>query len=494
MSLTGASAFDPSVMDRPPSAEWPARLLTAVLVAAAGFLLAVLTAVYPLAGIGAVAAIGLLVVSIRMPEVLLVIFTVSLWVPVQLAPLPMNAADGLLVFWCACMPFILIYRRPAHWHVPTLVKAVLPFVVAVMLSEVFATNPFGNVKQFLRIVEWFVVWPLMLSLIEPTPRLFRLGAVMMLLIPCAFAIDGVVEYFNNGNSISHMLHIPVPRPEDTSTATIHHTFDVSGRAGSTFGGAQGLALYLALCISVAFGHLIRTPSAGLRLLACFTILLSFAGLAVAESRGGILAAVAVVLVMAMLEIGKLAKALLLGGLLAAGLGLFALALWPGWDGSIVSLVPGGRPDAVIDRLSLWQMALQVWQDHPVIGVGLGNYRDHAIARGIDLIVPLGYEGFHAHNTFMEILADTGVLGLGAFLYFLATVLHRLLRAWGRLRGDRRCHASTFVLAAIGTLASYCAFASVDMLLLENTNMQAEAELRARAAGGTLPGPADGVPA
>jgi O-antigen ligase len=503
MSLTGASAFDPSMMDRTPSSAWPARLLTAALVAASGFLLAVLTAVYPLAGVGVVAAIGLLAVSIRMPEVLMVLFTFSLGVPVQLNPLPLNAADGLLVFWCACMPFILIYHRPPKWRVPIVVKAILPFVVVVLLSELLASDPSGNYKQFFRIVEWFVVWPLMLSLIDPTPRLFRMAAILMMLVPCAFAIDGVVEYFNHGNSISHMLHIPVPAPVDTSSATIHHTFDVSGRAGSTFGGAQGLALFLVMFIGVSFAHVIRTPSKALRVLAGISILISFAGLAVAESRGGVMGAMAVVLVIGMLEIRHLGRALAILLLVAILAGLVGIALWPGWDGTIASLVPGGRADAVIDRLSIWRMVLAVWNDNPVIGVGLGNFRDHALRRGVDLIVPLGYESFHAHNTYLEILADTGALGILTYLFFFATMVRSLLRLWQPLRADRQSHAGTFVMAALGTLTAYAVFAAVDMLLLENTHMlvllivsfgllSGEAAVHARAA--TLPPPASGVPA
>lgn len=470
MSLTGATAFDPSLMDRTPSSGAAVKLLTCVVLAGSAFLLAMLAAFFPLAGIGALFGIGLMVVSIRLPVVLLVLFTFSLGVPVQISPLPLNAADGILVFWCACLPFILIHRRPPHWRVPTIVKAILPFVMVVLLSEVLAANPGGNYKQFVRIVEWFVVWPLLLSVIDPTPRLLRLAAILMLLVPCAFAIDGVVEYFNHGNSISHMLHIPVPAPVNTSSATIHHTFDVSDRAGSTFGGAQGLALFLVMFISVGFAHLIRTPSVGLRVLAGISVLISFAGLAVAESRGGIMGAVAIVLVLGMLEIRRLGNTLVLSAVLAVAAAVVGIALWPGWDGTIASLVPGGRPDAVIDRLSIWRMVLRVWSDHPIIGVGLGNFRDHALAHGVDLIVPLGYESFHAHNTYLEILADTGALGIVCYIFFMVVVVRALLRNWQPVRRDRQSHASTFVMAAVGAFAAYTVFASVDMLLLENTHM------------------------
>ena len=150
--------------------------------------------------------------------------------------------------------------------------------------------------------------------------------------------------------------------------------------------------------------------------------------------------------------------------------LFTIALWPGWDGTIASLVPGGRADAVIDRLTIWRTAFDVWLDHPIFGVGLGNFRDHALQRQIDLLVPLGYESFHAHSTYIELLVDTGVVGLFCYLGFLATIAATLLSRWRRLSVDRSSHMAPFTMAAIATLGAYVVFAAVDMLFLENTHM------------------------
>jgi len=118
------------------------------------------------------------------------------------------------------------------------------------------------------------------------------------------------------------------------------------------------------------------------------------------------------------------------------------------------------------------MAFTIWQNHPLIGVGLSNFRDHALSLGLDkdLMVPLGYEGFHAHNTYLEILVDSGIIGLASYLFFLTMTARGLLRYWRLLRSEGRSQTSTFVVAAIGTLAAYAVFATVDMLLIQNTHM------------------------
>jgi O-antigen ligase len=467
-----ATPFDPDFLDHPPASGWLGKLAVLVAMAVLGVGLAMLTALYPIVGVGVTAGLCGLLLVVRVPELLLLAFCVALGVPIQIsaAGLPFNAADAILVAWWACVPLILLCHGPHPWRVPTPVKAVLPFVVAVLISILLASNPPGQLKQFMRVVQWFVAVPLAVCVFRPTPRLLRLLGIVLMILPCLFAIDGVVEFFNHGNSISRMIGIPVPAPTDTSSGTIHHTFDVSGRAGSTFGGAQGLAIFIDMLIGVSVAHLVRGPTLAYRVLAVVCLAICGAGLAVAESRGGYMGAAMVVLIIATLMRPRLGQTIAMLGAVAVAAAVLVIALWPGWDGTIASLVPGGRADAVIDRLTIWRTAFDVWRDHPIFGVGLGNFRDHAMQRQIDLLVPLGYESFHAHNTYIELLVDTGVVGLLSYLGFLVAMLAALLRRWRQVRDDRTSHAAIMTMAALGTLGAYVVFAAVDMLLLENTHM------------------------
>ena len=68
-------------------------------------------------------------------------------------------------------------------------------------------------------------------------------------IPCMFAIDGVIEYVNNGVSLSRMIGIPLATPMDLSSAD-YYNFDVTGRVVSTFGGPNAMAMFLAVLVRV----------------------------------------------------------------------------------------------------------------------------------------------------------------------------------------------------------------------------------------------------
>src|SRR5690606_676717 len=90
--------------------------------------------------------------------------------------------------------------------------------------------------------------------------------------------------------------------------------------------------------------------------------------------------------------------------------------------------------AVLERLAHWQSALDMARAEPWLGVGFGNYEpaypDFAL---INWPFALG----HAHNYYLNILAETGVLGTAAYLLLWAAILWQTLRVLRRLDGPPR---------------------------------------------------------
>lgn len=104
--------------------------------------------------------------------------------------------------------------------------------------------------------------------------------------------------------------------------------------------------------------------------------------------------------------------------------------------------------AVVERLAHWQSAVDMARDNLWLGVGFGNYEpayaDYAL---VNWPSPLG----HAHNYYLNILAETGVLGTAAYLLFWAAVFWQTLRLLQRLTWPRRG-------VALGLLAAWTALA------------------------------------
>ena len=90
--------------------------------------------------------------------------------------------------------------------------------------------------------------------------------------------------------------------------------------------------------------------------------------------------------------------------------------------------------AVLERLAHWQAALGMAGDNVWLGVGFGNYEpayaDYAL---INWPAPLG----HAHNYYLNLLAETGIIGLAAYLFLWTAVFWQTIRLLKRLDWPRR---------------------------------------------------------
>jgi putative inorganic carbon (HCO3(-)) transporter len=95
--------------------------------------------------------------------------------------------------------------------------------------------------------------------------------------------------------------------------------------------------------------------------------------------------------------------------------------------------------AVIERMAHWLAAVGMLSDHPWLGVGIGNYAvaypQYALGRWRD---PLG----HAHNYYLNIAAEAGIIGLVAYLMLFAACLVHALRVIRRAASTRNVATSS----------------------------------------------------
>ncbi|KUZ72622.1 polymerase [Burkholderia ubonensis] len=81
---------------------------------------------------------------------------------------------------------------------------------------------------------------------------------------------------------------------------------------------------------------------------------------------------------------------------------------------------------IAPRLALWKYGLAMFREHPLLGVGWGEFPSHqfALARALG-----GVEiANNSHDIFVDLLAKTGLLGLGVLVVTLVLWFVRALRA------------------------------------------------------------------
>jgi O-antigen ligase len=118
---------------------------------------------------------------------------------------------------------------------------------------------------------------------------------------------------------------------------------------------------------------------------------------------------------------------------------------------ISTIIEPDRNPGVGMRLNAWRDAVQLFRSRPVTGTGLGTYDEVTYQlEGTTADPYFRQQGWHAHNVYLHLLAETGILGLLAWCYFWYAIIARLLGAWkGADARDR--------LAVAGALWSVLAF-------------------------------------
>lgn len=81
------------------------------------------------------------------------------------------------------------------------------------------------------------------------------------------------------------------------------------------------------------------------------------------------------------------------------------------------------------RGAIWKHAWNAFQEHPLIGVGVSNYRYVAYTTSVidGQLVPDVYIAFIAHNEILDILANQGLLGFVTYLFLTVVMAVNALR-------------------------------------------------------------------
>ena len=107
-----------------------------------------------------------------------------------------------------------------------------------------------------------------------------------------------------------------------------------------------------------------------------------------------------------------------------------------------------QADAENSRYELWRAARNMIVAHPVLGIGSRRFKEFSQDYGE---ISHDNRGKVAHNTYMEVAADTGILGFGSFML----MLHGMFRTVREVRpGDARDEG--LIEIRLATFISLCA--------------------------------------
>lgn len=176
------------------------------------------------------------------------------------------------------------------------------------------------------------------------------------------------------------------------------------------------------------------------------------------SRGGALA-LGTILLFAVLHKRVSVKYFLVGALVLAPLMLLVPQEFEGRLGTLTQLAPSGNESTVTqaedssfrNRKILMVAAEEMFADHPVLGVGIGNYGDNFGEYGKRLgMTQRSFENFgerqFPHELYLEVAAETGIVGLLAFAAIIAATMIALWTAYRRFKGAGALRSANMVMS------------------------------------------------
>lgn len=399
-----------------------------VLASIGGVLIAILPPTFALAFLG-VAVIGICVVlepALALVVMLAVAPLKTLLTTETAYPLPIDI--GQLAFAIAVGSWLVtkIARRQNLWRgLPPILYPILLFVGATLLTLPTAYSLGAALNEWVKWVEVAIIVYIVIDVGRLSWLAF--GVVLAGLIQ---ALIGLYE-FQGGSGAAHLWILD------------YRYF----RAFGTFGQPNPFGAFIGLTIPVALGlawgnlsgawHQRRQQwrhDVALALLYTGSGLVLILALFASWSRGAWLGfgAAGVALIWA-IPTRLWHRLALIGGVAVIGLLLWANGSLPSqiidritdFGGSFTNFSDVRGVDinddnyAVIERLAHWQSALEMAKAHPWLGVGFGNY-EVAYPEFALLNWPMALG--HAHNYYLNLLAETGIVGLLAYAIMWGSIV------------------------------------------------------------------------
>ncbi|MEQ8225245.1 MAG: O-antigen ligase family protein [Candidatus Eremiobacterota bacterium] len=277
------------------------------------------------------------------------------------------------------------------------------FIIASAISSLASVNIFASVKEVLKLTEYFLIYILSVNILSGKPSGTRQLFLAMVYISIMVCIYGF---------IIDSIHIN----RNTARATFVHY--------NIYGGY----INLFLPFSIAFIFFKKNFPVKDRLFWIVTAIIMMAGLALSLSRGAWVAFFSVLVFYVILKGNKKIYFIALILLLLSTILLPLLA--PNFIFvRFVSMFNYDSDIAILHRFNLWKSCFHMFISSPFIGTGTGNfdwvYPAYAI-KGLSHSLVAN----HANNMYINILAETGLLGFLTFSWFFIVLWKKAFNFYG----------------------------------------------------------------
>ncbi|MBD3386060.1 hypothetical protein GF407_14185 [candidate division KSB1 bacterium] len=358
-----------------------------------------------------------------------------------------------------CIPFLseLYRRRKIVLDYPLLLMIL--FTAVLLAASLGARDGHLAIQYIIEYVtEGILIYFLVINIVRDRKILHK---VLFILFASALFLSMLSLYQEFGDGYDQQFAGFAQRnlERETNSATNSDFFRTAQRAAGPIGDPNRYAQILLFLLPPAlfFARHGKTRS---KYMALLTMVVLPAVILLTYSRGALIALLlAAIMVWQLKQISG--KKMILGIFILL-LMLFALA--PSFYTRLdaVNKITGlftqkaeEEPEAVIrGRLTEMLAAVLVFLDHPILGVGPGQYTPYYSVEYMNnpqIAFRQLDEPRRAHNMYLELAAETGIVGLALFMVIVGLLLYNLKKAAAMFSSSNRKYAD---LAALWAVAIY----------------------------------------
>lgn len=290
-------------------------------------------------------------------------------------------------------------------------RPILFYLSIAMASAVVSLNPARSLLHL--VVLWHIPLYLIVAREVTSPVMAQRLIGLLFAVASLNAIYGIVQHVGGGLDLfqfGHHERILRVGDQVRATGVFDHFMTFSG---------QMLLLGL-----LGTGLLLFSNSAKIRWILIGAVSLFFGAIWASLTRSAWIGLAAGLLVMGGFKGRRMFFYLGVGLLLTVAILFFVDR---GFQGRVASTATM-QEYSYLERIRTWQATVDMIRDHPLLGVGIGNYR-----MVLDQYRERHGSGSHshAHNTILQVTAENGMIGLAAYLsiwYFFFREMIRKARA------------------------------------------------------------------
>ncbi len=318
-----------------------------------------------------------------------------------------NSYSSIIIVALTALYFIGLCLRNERFRVGSIDFVLAIFMVLVILAEVFSISPSQSLESFIFYATCFLIVILIISSVK-TPSDLNLLIVLMLVGVTITGLISIWQYMSGSIKVN---------PSQTD---INFSYGLK-RIPSTFGNPNVYAIFLIIMLPFFYSAVLNAKTLMRKLLLIAMAVPPLVALVLTGTRSAWLAVIISLFIVVFFKNRKLIPVFLL-------LGLMSIPLLPASiTNRIMTLTNISNDTSTQYRLKIYESVMHVIKDFWFSGLGLGSdvfqkaYNRYYKFTGQGVIA-------HAHNLYLQIWLEMGIMGLLSFVWFTLRMIKKSIKA------------------------------------------------------------------